>query len=120
MFSDKSRCRYTANPLAEVICQLRFPEILSIAANAPADFQDKIRDSFPNYISKLDTAAPKLRGQPGNLTIENQPSTVNYQFSSQDGNWRINLTSRFISLTCNKYTCWEEFAKQLQKLRAKA
>ena len=115
MFSDEQRCIYQNNQLADVICQLRFPEILSVSANLPAEFQDVIRDTFPQYSSKMEPAAPKLEGTPGSLTVVNQPSTVNYQFTSQDGIWRVNLTSKFISLSCSKYTCWEEFAKRLDK-----
>lgn len=115
MYSQEERCVYQNNQLADVICQLRFPEILSISANLPAQFQDAIRDAYPKYSSKMESGAPKLEGKPGNLTLVNQPSTVNYQFGSADGVWRINLTSRFISLSCSKYTCWEEFAKRLDK-----
>ena len=118
MFSDAPRCIYSNNQLADVICQFRFPEILSLAANLPAEFQDLIRDTYPKFASQLDPSAPKLSGQPGNFKIENQPSTINYQFSSEDSCWRINLTSRFISLSCNKYSCWEDFAKRLDKLLA--
>lgn len=115
MFSKEERCIYKKNQLADVICQLRFPEILSIGTNLPAEFQDAIRDTFPQYSSKMEPAAPKLEGVPGNLSVVNQPATVNYQFASQDGVWRVNLTSKFISLTCSKYTCWEDFAKRLDK-----
>lgn len=115
MFSNEERCIYQNNQLGDVICQLRFPEILSISANLPADFQDAIRDTFPKYSSKIEAAAPKLEGTPGNLSLVNQPGTINYQFSTTDGAWRVNLTSKFISLSCNKYTCWEDFAKKLDK-----
>ena len=57
--------------------------------------------------------APKLVGAPGNMQVENQRPTVNYQFSTADNVWRVNLTSKFISLTCSRYTCWEDFAKML-------
>ncbi len=33
MFSQEQRCIYQKNQLIEVICQLRFPEILSIGAD---------------------------------------------------------------------------------------
>lgn len=115
MFSTKDRCHYRSNQIAEVICQLRFPEILSIAASAPAAFQDAIRDEFPQFIRRQDLPAPKITGMPGHLSLENQPGVINYQFSSADGAWRVNLTSRFISLTCNRYSSWEEFAKKLDK-----
>ena len=47
MYSQEERCVYQNNQLADVICQLRFPEILSISANLPAQFQDAIRDAYP-------------------------------------------------------------------------
>jgi uncharacterized protein (TIGR04255 family) len=59
--------------------------------------------------------APKITGTPGNFTLENPPSTINYQFVSGDGAWRVNLTSKFISLACCRYTCWEDFAAKLDK-----
>ena len=115
MFSNQERCIYGANPLADVICQLRFPEILTIGANLPVAFQEAIRDEYPQYIAKKETPAPKLTGTPNNLALQKQPETINYQFTSADGIWRVNLTSRFISLTCSQYRCWEEFAKHLDK-----
>ncbi len=115
MFSHEERCRYNRNPLGEVICQLRFPEILSIDANAPADFQERIRHEFPLYSVRKEAPAPKLTGTPGNLSLQPQPQTNNYQFVSADGQWRINLTSKFISLSCSGYTSWEGFAAKLDK-----
>lgn len=115
MFSKEERCIYQNNQLGEVICQLRFPEILTIGANVPVDFQEAIRDAFPRYSVRQEALPPKVAGVPGNLTLQNQPATTNYQFVSADGRWRVNLTSKFISLACSKYTCWEEFASQLDK-----
>lgn len=115
MFSNAPRCAYRSNQLAEVICQLRFPEILSIGANLPVEFQDAIRGEFPQFSRRQEAAAPKITGVPGHFNLENQPATVNYQFASADGVWQVNLTSRFISLSCSKYTCWEDFALRLDK-----
>ena len=113
MFSNMPRCRYGQHPLAEVICQLRFPEILSIQTNPPADFQESIRDRFPLYLRRQELSLPKVTGIPGNLSIQKNEPVINHQFATQDGVWRVNLTSKFISLTCSKYTCWEEFAAHL-------
>lgn len=115
MFSNEARCLLKRNQLGEVICQLRFPEILIIGANPPAEFQDAIRAQFPMYSVRKESPAPKVTGTPGNLSLENVPATTNYQFVSADGNWRVNLTSNFISLSCAKYTSWETFAKYLDK-----
>lgn len=115
MFSRDDRCYYMNNQLGDVICQLRFPEILSIGAQPPVAFQEAIRDEYPQYSALKETPAPRLTGAPGNFTVENQPTTINYQFISEDGAWRINLTSKFISLACNRYTSWEDFARKLDK-----
>lgn len=113
MFSNEPRCQYKKNQLGEVICQLRFPEILTIETNVPDQFQEAIRSAFPRYSSRKETPAPKLAGTPGNMHLEPQKPCNNYQFVSEDGFWRVNLTSTFISLACNRYTCWEDFAKKL-------
>lgn len=115
MYSNEKRCRYGTNQLAEVICQFYFPEILAIAANPPVDFQEAIRDQYPRYQRRMDIPAPKVSGKPGQFRLENQPGSINCQFATADDIWRVNLTSRFISLSCSGYTCWEEFAAHLDK-----
>ncbi len=115
MFSKDSHCTYQKNQITEVICQLRFPEILAIGANLPVEFQEAIREEFPRYSSRQETPAPKISGTPGHLQLENLPPVTNYQFVSADGAWRVNLTNSFISLACCRYTCWEAFAAKLDK-----
>jgi uncharacterized protein (TIGR04255 family) len=99
MFSLESRCVYEKNQLAEVICQLRFPEILSIETQVPDAFQEAIRSVFPLYQARKE-------GIPGK-------QNTNYQFMTADGKFRVNLTSTFISLASTSYTCWEDFAAML-------
>lgn len=115
MFSNEPRCIYRHNPLADVICQLRYPEILAIEANPPVEFQEAIRDIFPKYTANKEVSAPKVAGTPGNLVLQNQAVTTNYQFTTADGSCRVNLTSKFISLSSNRYTSWEDFAKLLDR-----
>lgn len=115
MFSNEERRKLPNHQLMEVICQLRFPEILMIGEKPPAQFQELIRGAFPQYTLRKDVPAPKLTGTPGHFSLENPPATVNYQFVSADGVWRVNLTSTFISLACSQYTGWEDFAKKLDK-----
>lgn len=115
MFSQEPRCIYRRNQLGEVICQLRFPEILAIGANLPVEFQEAIRDEFPIYSVRKENPTPKLTGVPGNMQLQKQDPVTNYQFASADGVWRVNLTGKFISLSCSRYTRWEDFAKKLDK-----
>ena len=61
LFSDRPRTHYE-KPLAhEVICQLRFPSILTINSVEPADFQEAIRPEFPPYARRQDAAPPHGR-----------------------------------------------------------
>ncbi len=115
MFSTEERRIYRKNQLGNVICQLRFPEILTISTTVPAQFQEAIRDQFPRYEKRQELTPPALSGVPGNLTVQKPEPTINYQFTSADGIWRVNLTSKFISLSCSRYTRWEDFAAHLDK-----
>lgn len=115
MYSSEPRVKYRKNQLGEVVCQLRFPQILTIETNIPADFQEAIREEFPIYSVRQEAPPPRLSGTPGNLQVEKQPLRKNHQFVSADGTWRVNLAKDFISLTCSRYSCWEAFADKLDK-----
>ena len=115
MFSTEPRVIYRKNQLGEVICQLRFPDILAIGAKPPVDFQEAIRADYPQYSSRMESPAPRLTGTPGKMQLQNQPAAINYQFVSADGVWLVNLTQKFVSLACSRYTSWEEFAAKLDK-----
>lgn len=115
MFSTEERKQLQNNQLSEVICQLRFPEILKISASAPVDFQESVRGEFPNYSARQALPPPKITGVPGHFSLENIPPKTHYQFSSVDRIWQISLSSNSISLTCKRYTCWEDFAIRLDK-----
>lgn len=115
LFADNdNRYLYTRSPLAEVICQLRFPTILSIGAREPADFQDAIRSEYPRYLARQEHPMPKLTGGgTASPSLQQQPPITNYNFVSQDGKWKINLTNGFIALSTIGYRQWEDFAQRL-------
>ena len=120
-FPETKRVIYKKNPLDQVICQLRFPTILKIDAEIPADFQEKIREDFPNF---KETSALKVEGPPdvkGPIPLDvlkqvlQSSSGKNYKFSSENGQWKVNLTRTFIALTANEYERWEKFKEKLEK-----
>ena len=94
LFAPYERYQYARAPLVEVICQLRFPTILSIGAKEPAEFQEAIRKDFPQYAARQEQLPPKV---------------------SEDGRWKLNLTQGFIALSTLSYTRWEDFATRLDR-----
>lgn len=116
LFSDAPRTHYRNAPAHEVICQLRFPTILSINNVEPADFQEAIRDAFPQYARREDVTPPKVTGLGGGSPkVEQQPPVTNYNFLSADSHWKLNLTQNFIALSTLHYPGWEEFAQHLDR-----
>ena len=114
MFSNQPRKFYRRSPLIEVICQLRFPDILKIEAHEPADFQDAIRQVYPQYAKRIEQLPPQ---NAGGKMVE-QGTVNNYQFISADGGWKVSLAKDFIALSTTRYTRWEEFAKRLDVVLA--
>ena len=116
LFSKHPRTVYANAPAHEVICQFRFPTILSINDTEPAAFQDAIREDFPQFIRREDVVPPQMAGMGGpNPQIKQQKPVTNYHFVSADNLWKINLTQNFIALSTLRYTGWEEFASELDK-----
>lgn len=116
LFDDNSRWTYANCQLKEVICQLRFPTILSINEKAPADFQDAIRDAFPSYSLRKEQPAPKLTGLgTPNARLEQAQPVNNHAFVSSTGIWKINLTQNFIAISTLRYNTWEDLAQRLDR-----
>lgn len=114
MFQSGTPCpHFERSQLVEVICQLRFPTILSIDNKEPADFQEAIRSMFPRYTVRKEQLPPKLvgAGTPG-AKLETPQPVNNYYFVSADGKRKLNLTKNFISLSTVAYPGWGKFAGQ--------
>ena len=116
------RVIYNKNPLVKVICQLRFPPILKIDAQIPDEFQERIRKDFPNFSEKTEDLEMTISKEvnmpiPSEILREvRQTSGIkNYEFSSEDEQWKVNLTRTFIALSSTKYRTWEEFSAKLDK-----
>lgn len=119
MFASEDRYRYMSPTVIETICQLRFPAILSIGAQEPAAFQERIRGDYPRYSLQRDQPAPRVvNANTPNPTVEPQKPINNYTFLSEDNRWKVNLTSGFIALSTVGYTRWEDFAGRLDKVLA--
>lgn len=121
-FPVSPRVIYGKNPLNSVICQLRFPPILRIDSEVPADFQERVRREYPNFTqrnlpdAKLNLPAEfsKLMGE--ELSFGMQGGKQAYDFSSEDRIWQISLTRDFVALTTKSYSRWEGFKDRLNQV----
>lgn len=114
MRSEEARQIFKRRQLLEVICQLRFPDILKIESTDPAEFQDRIRGEYPQYQKKVEQLPPQIvNGKPVPQGMVN-----NYQFISEDSQWKVSLTKGFVALSTHGYLRWEEFAKRLDRVLA--
>lgn len=118
-FPEQPRIIFRKNPLDQVICQLRFPTILKIDTDVPADFQEKVKDNFPNFSESteinIEIPLKEKTSVPSELLqdVIKTPGHKNYEFKSNDGLWKVNLTRSFIALSTNKYERWEKFKNKL-------
>jgi len=118
---DTDRVIYSRNPLAEVTAQLRFPPILRIEAESPAQFQDAIRDRYPLYRQvraagqlPADLPAP-VRNLIGSMGAAAGP--IQHLFETQDRKSVVTLSRESFSFKTTSYTRWEIFRDQLETIR---
>lgn len=112
------RVIYRHNPLLEVILQIKFPTILSINAKDPVDFQDAIRQDYPIYqlsIEKEQEINFAISADKMQPSITQRQQNKNHAFISGDGQYKINLTSGFISISTVGYKRWEDLLSRFEK-----
>lgn len=114
-FPSAPQFRYKKNTLSQVICQLRFPAILRIDAEIPSGFQESIRRDFPSFAQTSVFKVP-IPSVAENVVITDRPQpsielpeVKNYEFSTLDSKWKVNLGRTFIALSTNDYTTWSDF-----------
>jgi uncharacterized protein (TIGR04255 family) len=103
------RVVYETDTLAEVICQLRFPPILRIEKETPADFQDRIRKEYPLFREQTGIATPPgLPKEIANILKAQQKQPASYEFLSEDGSHVLTLNRDFLALKSSNYGSWRE------------
>ena len=115
LFPESPRVIYQNNPLVEVICQLRFPLLLRIDTEPPANFQEALRGEYP--ILKLEKTLGINISIQGNIPPPG-PTGLKYEFASEEDDpiWKVVLANNFLALTTQRYQRWEEFRERLEKL----
>lgn len=117
-FPASERVIYEKNPLAQVICQLRFPPILRISTELPAAFQERVRSQFPMLRTRDQSQLASLVqqvGLPQQLlsAIPRLGQAAVYDFDTRQPGWRLTLSQEALALTATNYQRWEDFKAHL-------
>jgi uncharacterized protein (TIGR04255 family) len=122
------RVVFEINPLAEVVCQLTFPPSLKIATEPPADFQERIRATYPllrmrggSGIGLGPGAGGVVQEGPGwrvrqafNIGVGGpQPA---YVFTTEDETRTVTLTPEWLAVAETRYERWEVFRAEIDAL----
>lgn len=111
-FPEKPEVPLANPPLAEVICQVRYPAILRIAKEQPTEFQDRIRQRFPEYgVEQPFKLSIPGAGAVGEPSAELPPRLL--RFASKDGHTIATLTVDFFALSTTRYQHWSNFVDDL-------
>ncbi len=98
-------------PLAEVICQVRFPPVLRIASEQPAAFQEQVRGLFPQLEVEQGMV---VRMEPlGTAPPSAQPQPRIFRFKSSDDHTVVSLALNFYALSTTSYSHWQDFLELL-------
>jgi len=100
-------------PLREVICQVRFPVILRIIDERPSEFQERIRQRFPELQVQRPLVISGSVAKP-DASVDLKPPL--YRFHGRNRTWTVSLAPDSYALSTSAYEHWPEFAGELEKV----
>jgi uncharacterized protein (TIGR04255 family) len=109
-FEDFEDFHLGNSPLAEVICQVRFPTILGISKEDPVDFQENVREYFP----ELEIEQTVLISPLGHESVQSELKPRIFRFKDSEDNYSVTLAPDFFALVSKSYTTWIDFREKLQ------
>lgn len=99
-------------PLARVLVQVRFPEILAVERREfVAPFQEAIRAAYP--VLREEQVQVLVAGHSG--VAQARPG-IAWRFSDTAGDWRASLTSGFLALETTRYSSRSDLLARLTAL----
>ena len=110
------RVVYEHNPLAEVVCQVRFEKLGDLGDSETAALQAEFAAAgYPNFGEEVSFGFAQQFGPDGVAAQAPValPQTRIRHFSSTDAVWRVSVCSEFVALTCLKYSGWGDFLPRL-------
>lgn len=99
-------------PLTEVICQVRFPTILSIGRSQPVKFQEAIRQRFPELEEEHRVQLRVVSGS-GGASSDVEATGRIFRFRTVGGDTQVTLSVDAYAISTSNYTVWSDFANDL-------
>jgi len=106
---DYQRVIYGKNPLVQVSCHFRFPSLLKIETEVPADFQELIKKTYPLYGKTVQSEVSERLATSLPSEFLSRISNTTHNFESEDHAWTVQLTSRALTITTDTYSTWQDF-----------
>jgi len=99
-------------PLARVLAQVRFPEVLKIEQREFVSlFQESIRAKYP--VLRQEQTQIGVIGRTGLVPTKTQTA---WRFSDIDSHWRVSLTPEFLAIETTKYLSRTDFIARLREV----
>lgn len=104
---------YERNPLAEVVCQVRFSSAPELGAEVTEDVREELRKQ--GYTEESAEQVLNFKLSPAVSPGQQLPPSITkiFHFAAPDGAWRFTYCSDFMALTCSRYSGWSEFLPRM-------
>ena len=116
-FPSSPRTIFGKDPIAEVICQLRFPTILDVAVAPPAAFQNRIRTGYPIYEADSSGLPQDMIALLSRLP-HGPPDSQSHKFLTTERSRSVTLTPDFIALSETNYEEWKNLRERILSTQA--
>lgn len=120
-FETAPRVEYEKNVLFEVLFQARFPKILKISREEPAQFQEIIRkNGYPESDSTIPMLPAEIPDEVKRVITQSMGGVEKeYNFYSENRDWKIAISKDFVALSClgvGSYLNYQDFEQRLKTL----
>lgn len=111
------RVLFRKSPLRQVICQLRFPPVLSIAQEVPIALQEALRDEYPMFAEQPEVT---IGLRPSSFAPVAGASTRAWRFSDAEENWSVALAATFLAMDTSRSEHFEDFRRRFRRVWERA
>ena len=113
-FERTRRVRYLKNPLEQVVAQVRFPPILKLRAEPPAELQTRWKDYPQAHVMQVEGVTVQLVPEP--QMPQRMPAETAYVFGTADGRYSVEVKPESLTLSTARYESWELFWQRFEQL----